>query len=535
MNPFGSVRSRVIALVVGVTAIAIGLTAWLSTQSAEQAVRDSAEQSLERDAAIYQRLVEYGWQNDSWIDVETVLADLAATYDRRVALTDVRGRLLADSDRADGGSSRPLPSRPTAELDPANPTIAQFGGSFGGSFPSEVIGELGSGTMPSLIPDPGIIAAAEACLSSEGLDYVLVDTGGVLLPQPSGTLDPFQFDEFEACTEPVFATEIVVAAETASPPATAPAVLLYIGTKTSVSPFAGPSLWRTMSIAGAILALASLAAWLLGRRLTRPLAELTSAAGRLEAGDFTHRVPSDRTTEIGVLSTAFNSLATSLQRNEVVRRQMVSDIAHELRNPLVTINGTLEAIEDGVYEPTPAVMSSLTEEAAHLNRLVQDLQELATADAGGLRVVLAPGDLTEVATASVEAHQAVAARAGVVLRVEAAGPVSVMVDSARMRQVLGNLIGNAVRHTAAGGKITVAVQPDGFAVTDTGEGIASEDVPFVFDRFWRADPSRTRSTGGTGLGLAIAKEIVAAHGADLTVTSQLGVGSTFAVSGLSTL
>lgn len=564
-----SVRSRVIALAVGVAAVAVLLTAWLATQSAEQTIRDNATQSLENDAAIYQALVDYGVTHQDWNDAGPLLAELAQRYDRRVAITDQRGRLLQDSDRSDGGESRALPAAATAQLDPLNPALSQYGVAIAIDAPVSV-------TFPE-----DVLADALKCLDAEAVPYVLVDNGGALLPQPTEETDTSPAGTFWQCTDPVFGVGEAVAegnagadydamlagcvtaagftpvidefgvslAETtpeafaaldrcfldAARASVAPPVLLYLGTVTDLDPFGGPSFWRTLAIAAGILALAGAAAWWLGRRLTKPLVQLTDAAGRLEAGEFGHRVPSDGTDELGVLSHAFNSLATSLQRNEDLRRQMVSDIAHELRNPLVTINGTLEAIEDGVYEPTPAVMSSLAEEAEHLTRLVRDLQELATADAGGLRVQRAAGDLGEVTAAVVDAHQAVARAAGVALiysdEREPGAPL-VLLDASRMRQVLDNLVVNALRHTPDGGEIAVVVGADWLCVTDTGEGIAADDLPHVFERFWRADPSRTRATGGSGLGLAIAKELVAAHGATLSAESTYGEGATFRIRGL---
>jgi two-component system, OmpR family, sensor histidine kinase BaeS len=234
-----------------------------------------------------------------------------------------------------------------------------------------------------------------------------------------------------------------------------------------------------------------------------------------------------------VLAHAFNTMAESLQTNERVRRQMVSDIAHELRNPLVTLNGTLEAIEDGVYEPNPDVINSMAEETAHLSRLVRDLQDLANADAGGLSIRLDDGDLADVATAVVDAYQPVAMTKQIELTAQVE-PVPARFDAARIRQVLDNLVSNALRHTAAGGAVTVTVNAAELSVRDTGEGIAADDVPHVFDRFWRADPSRTRATGGSGLGLAIAKELVDAHDAELSVQSEAGKGTTFTIVGLAT-
>lgn len=200
----------------------------------------------------------------------------------------------------------------------------------------------------------------------------------------------------------------------------------------------------------------------------------------------------------------------------------------------MTIGGTLEAIEDGVYDASPDVIAGLSEEAEHVRRLVQDLRDLASADAGRIALLLTRVDLAEVARSVVQAQSAAARQLQVQLRLDAgAEPVTVEADPDRLRQVLGNLVGNALRHSEAGGLVTVALGLDGdravLTVTDTGEGIDPDDLPHVFDRFWRADRARSRATGGSGLGLAIAQELVRAHGGTIDVTSRPGQGSTFTV------
>lgn len=565
-----SVRSRVVALAIGVATVAVGLTAWLTTRAAEDAIEDSAQRSLEQDAAIYQSLLDHGTTHTDWNGVEPLLADLADRYDRRVALADARGRLIADSDRAAGNRSRPLPSSPTVQLDPANPTLGVFGPGV---------------ETPAIDVDTDMLDVATTCLDRQGVAYEMVEMGGQVLPQyveVGASSDDGGLDDYFTCTEAVFEAAfpadptrdqtvdiyeqvlrtclrdagvefivdpdlgITVPAGTDGPDpifddcvsraqraSVAPPALLYLGTGADVGTFGTGSSWRTIAIAGGVLTAAAAAAWTLGSRLTHPLTDLTVAAGRVEAGDFDHRVPAPGSGDLGSLARAFNAMASALQTNEVVRRQMVSDIAHELRNPLVTLHGTLEAIEDGVYQPDQAVLGSMREETAHLSALVRDLQELANADGGGLVLHRSPTDVVELARACVDAHGALAAAAGVTLAADiAAGPVTLDVDARRLRQVLDNLVSNAIRHTPAGGRVAVGVAPTRIWVADTGEGITADDLPRVFDRFWRADRSRARSTGGSGLGLAIAASLVAAHGASLEVESEPGEGSLFSVHGL---
>jgi two-component system sensor histidine kinase BaeS len=233
------------------------------------------------------------------------------------------------------------------------------------------------------------------------------------------------------------------------------------------------------------------------------------------------------------LGHAFNAMASSVEANDHQRRVMVSDVAHELRTPLSNIKGYLEASEDGVVPLDGALVRSLQEEAALLERLVSDLQELALADAGMLRLHPEERDVAELAAQTVAAHRAAADAGGVALELAAGDPAVAVVDPARIRQALGNLVANAVTFTPAGGVVRVSVLPRpagvDIAVSDTGPGIGEEHLPYVFDRFYRADPSRSRATGGSGLGLAITKHLVEAHGGRVTVSSTAGKGSTFVI------
>jgi len=236
--------------------------------------------------------------------------------------------------------------------------------------------------------------------------------------------------------------------------------------------------------------------------------------------------------EIGELAQAFNAMADGLARLEELRRNMVSDVAHELRTPLSNIRGYLEAVRDGVVEPRPEVIASLYEEAMLLNRLVDDLQELSLAEAGQLRLERRPVAPADVVNKATEAARAQAAAKGIALQVDLPeGLPLVDVDSQRIGQVLGNLLSNALTHTPSGGKVVITAQARQsdveLRVGDTGEGISPEHLPYIFERFYRADKSRSRATGGTGLGLSIARQLVEAHGGRISVASQAGRGTTF--------
>jgi two-component system sensor histidine kinase BaeS len=206
---------------------------------------------------------------------------------------------------------------------------------------------------------------------------------------------------------------------------------------------------------------------------------------------------------------------------------MVSDIAHELRTPLSNIRGWLEAVEDGVTQPDQAFVSSMMEEALLLQHIVDDLQDLAMADAGKLRVHPENLQLSYVLSQVAAAQKP----KDVYLFVDVKGDPELEADPVRLRQAVGNLVTNALRHTPPGGSVTISGRQEGswivIDVADTGVGINAEDLPKVFDRFWRAEKSRSRQGGGSGLGLAIVRKLAEAHGGTVSVASILGKGSTF--------
>lgn len=270
----------------------------------------------------------------------------------------------------------------------------------------------------------------------------------------------------------------------------------------------------------------------LSRRVLSPVRALTSAARRLGRGDFSERVRVKSKGELGELANAFNSMADDLGRIEKLRRNMVVDVAHELRTPLSNLRGYLEAVSDGVVAPDAATIGSLTEEVNALSRLVDDLQELALAEAGELKLYRRAEEIADIIRRVTMAVQARAEAKGVSLSVGLPKKLpSVNIDAQRISQVLRNLLDNAIAHTVSGDGITVsAVRKDEWvevSVSDTGEGIPAADLPYIFERFYRVDKSRSRATGGSGLGLTIVKRLVEAHGGTIGVMSELGKGSRF--------
>jgi signal transduction histidine kinase len=289
---------------------------------------------------------------------------------------------------------------------------------------------------------------------------------------------------------------------------------------------------RTLIIVGVAGMIAGV---ILSRMLSAPLQALAAGARAIAGRDLAHRVPVRGSAEMRIVAESFNEMAGQLEQAEALRRQLLTDVAHELRNPVHVLRGNLQAILDGVYPLNEEELSRLLGQTEHLARLVNDLHELSLAEAHQLPLHKRPVDLGELTKDAVAVFRPLAAAQGIDLRVELLGaPPVAEVDPDRVRQTLQNLLSNALRHTPAGGHIRVsvtarAVQAE-IAVSDSGVGIAPEHLPQVFNRFFRTDGARDRESGGAGLGLAIAKAIVEAHGGALRAESAgLGRGSTFVV------
>ena len=284
---------------------------------------------------------------------------------------------------------------------------------------------------------------------------------------------------------------------------------------------------------GALVAvgIALLVTFILSRRIRSPVKALSFAARRLGQGDFSQRVSVVDKTEMGEFARTFNSMAGELEKAEQMKRTMIADIAHELRTPLSNIIGYLEATHDGVLKADINTLRTIEEEAVLLSRLVDDLQELSLVDADELKLICHVEDISEIIKQAVKAKQPQIANKGLSLLVDLPDTLpAVIIDSQRISQVLRNLLDNAVAHTAEGSVTVSARQQDKqvqIDVVDTGEGIPEEDLPNIFERFYRVDKSRTRATGGSGIGLTIAKRLVEAHGGSIEVHSEEGKGSRF--------
>jgi len=289
---------------------------------------------------------------------------------------------------------------------------------------------------------------------------------------------------------------------------------------------------RLLNFMGLSLLIGTAGGVVIGRLTSAPIRRIAQAAQRLGNGELDVRVPVRGSQEIRELAQTFNKMAAEIQRAEELRNNLMADVSHELRTPLTVLEANLRAALDRVVPLDEAEIASLYAQTRHLSRLVNDLRELSLAEAGHLPLEKMPIDMNLLAAETLQALEPLAAEKGVTLT-DTLPPLPVLtVDPIRLRQVLFNLLTNALRHTPQGGKITLSGKAESGAVwlsvRDTGEGLTPEQCARVFDRFYRGDKSRSRETGGTGLGLAIVKAIVEAHGGQVEASSAgRGQGSEF--------
>ena len=285
----------------------------------------------------------------------------------------------------------------------------------------------------------------------------------------------------------------------------------------------------------AILLVGLAVSYLLARSITVPLRNLSRATEQIEQGNFDQQVSVATKDEIGHLGMVFNRMAETLATNNNMRRQLFANIAHELRTPLAIIQGNLEGMVDGVIEPSKEQLSSLHEEAVRLNRLIKDLRDLSLAEVRQLALKKAPMDINQLVTRTMLMLKPMSDAKEISIETALAeGLPEIEVDADRISQVFYNIIVNAVRYSPEQGVTTALTPEEGkqylkISFTDDGLGISAEDLPYIFEHFYRGDKSRDRKSGGSGIGLAIVKQLVEIHGGRVFVTSKLGEGSTFTV------
>ena len=293
-----------------------------------------------------------------------------------------------------------------------------------------------------------------------------------------------------------------------------------------------PSINRFLIWSGLLTAaLAIILTFFLSRRSLAPVESLSRAARALARGDFSQRVEVKTRDEVGELARTFNTMAEELARTEEVRHGLVADVAHELRTPVSNIRGYLEAIKDGLLQADASTLDSMHEEAVLLARLIDDLQELALAESGQLALYTQPCDMADLVRKAIVAVGPQALAKAVQVEQQVPDSMPIEADPERISQVLRNLLVNSTNYTPPGGRIRVwaevVADEARVNVEDTGAGIPPEELPYVFERFYRVDKSRSRATGGVGLGLTVARRLVEAHGGKIMALSQEGEGSTF--------
>ncbi|WP_433789851.1 sensor histidine kinase [Actinoplanes sp. CA-252034] len=574
-----SLVTRLLATSVLIAIAAIGATAWLAVRTATRAISQEQGRSLTDDKGVYDMLVAYAAGHPDWSEAPDLVRERAAKLDRRITLMTEDRQVIIDS----GPGPSLAAARPSAVVDPLNLDLGLTGG-------AERIDTRAVG--PYRLPAAeraelrAYAARTKSCMDEAGVSGRVVDTPSgrptvePTAPDTSGALSRCTagLDETATRTEekalrslgkltsaclggvdggtvmvsPRFSAYILTAKEasdrtivpivpsehkgvaagrtarvrscleksrrTQLQPYVAPPALLFVtdpGTGDDETRFtlSRENTVRIVTVTGAVLLATIVVTVLAGRRLVRPLRALTEAADRQAPVVVSGR------DEIAHLARALHASAEQ-------RRAMVNDVAHELRTPLTNIRSWLEAAQDDLAPTDAQLVDLLHEESVQLQHLIDDLGDLAAVDAGTLRVHPEPIRVRDVVEQAADAHRGTGP---VRLETSVEGDPVVHADPVRLRQVVGNLVSNAIRYTPAGGTVTVTASQSTITVRDTGIGISEEDLPRVFDRFWRADESRSRATGGSGLGLAITRKLVEAHGGTITVQSTPGMGTVFTV------
>jgi signal transduction histidine kinase len=585
-----SLVTRLLATSVLIAIAAIAATAWLAASTATRAIRQEQGRSLTEDKGVYDMLIAYAAGHADWAGVPDLIRQRAVKLGRRITLTTPDRVVIADSGPGPSlASARPSATVDPLNLDLALTGGAEridrrVTGPF--RIPADQrdslrkiasdelnclrrngadgkITELPSGRP--VVTVSGADSAKIEVYCDRRLPFEITKSEvkplrslGNLITRCVGLPENYRigvrpdFSTYVAKVDASSGTAAEIPAVVPLPglglaattarvggcleksrrtmlqPYVAPAALLFVtdpaaGADQTRFTLSRENTIRIVATTGAVLLATIGVTVLVGRRLVRPLRALTDAAARHDPA------PVSTQDEIGRLARALNDSTERRDRAEAQRRAMVSDVAHELRTPLTNIRSWLEAAQDDLAPTDAQLLGLLHEEAVLLQHIIDDLSDLAEADAGTLRIHPEPVRVRDVLTQVVDGHRAPAHAAGVHLSVAVDGDPVLAADAVRLRQVVGNLVSNGIRYTPRGGSVTVGASGSEITVRDTGVGIAAADLPRIFDRFWRADESRSRSTGGSGLGLAIARKLAEAHGGSIEVASIPGVGTTFTI------
>lgn len=482
----------------GLALVAVGL--FVSATAASETDRFRARNQEFRVGRVHRMISGHYSEHRSWEGIQPSLEQAGSFYGRRFVVLDSDGDVVGDShhrkfkgpgEKHERGRSIPIvlegANRGTLLLVSGGNTGTNTGSNTGSNTGGDIVGN----TAPA---------------GRNGLPV-----------SAAGSSPPAQVPAGPPPAEPGETGAIGEAAETGEP--------LVSRVTAEVN--------RSLMVAGMAAGAAGIVLIVLvSRRILAPVHTLGVAARRLGQGDLAQRVPAQGPAEIRQLGNTFNAMAENLQAAEQQRRHLTADVAHELRTPLSNIQGYLDAVHDGLLEPDQATIDTLRQQAGHLVALVEDLRLLAMAEAGSLTLHTQPEPIGDLLANSVEAFRPRAEAKDIRLALELPGDLPVLeLDATRISQVVGNLLENAIFNTPEGGAVTVAAElSENFvsvAVADTGPGIAAEDRARVFDRFYRLDPSRARTTGGAGLGLTIARQLVTAHGGSIWVEDNAGGGARF--------
>lgn len=505
---FHKLQIRLFLTLISVAVIALTIVVMVAMQQTRRqfgayVARDQMI-TLNQTAQLFEAPILSG----SLAELDSLTAEVAQAYGITATVYDAAGMIVSASDVAQVGQ------RATAvPLPPVGLALKQDA-------------PAGEASTVHFFPAPGNNQLVEAKIHMINSDDI-VSSRQWLAPDVSFTDQSF-----------------LVSGETSSPSGTPTQELAYtpvslpdVLVDTSASQNAFIQLVNRTFVAALSVSLlvAVLLSWVTARRILRPVQALTTATRQMGQGDLGARVAVRGQDELAELGQSFNQMAADLAHQEELRRHLAADVAHELLTPLTAVRGHLEAVQDGLLEPTPDVINSLHDEVVLLDKLIADLQELSLAEAGQLHLDVQPVSLVEVVMGAITAVTPQLIARDLTLTTDLSDKLPLIeLDARRMGQVFRNLLGNAIKYSDPGGQLTVTTWQLGnellVSVRDTGVGIAPEHLPYVFDRFYRADPSRARDTGGSGLGLAIVKGVVEAHHGRVWAESTPGVGSIFTVS-----